>query len=134
MVSKAFGDSVFFHAFFMYFIPLPFLFNLYTLFTQKNYGKIIAKLWFVMILIFFLVGVASFSGVFVWAMNGFMASWRIWSMVVVTFFIFIGEIWRIKKLKLARTQESLMISYIKFCKGLYGLDLIWCILLFAMMR
>lgn len=134
MINKAFSDSVFFHTFFMYFMPIPFLLNLYTLFTQKNYSKIITKLWFVMILIFFLIAVASFSGVFVWAMNGFTSSYRIWLMIVATFFIFLGEIWRIKKLKLARTQEKLMISYVNFAKLLYGLDLLWCIVLFLVMR
>lgn len=134
MINKAFSDSVFFHTFFMYCMPIPFLLNLYTLFTQKNYSKIITKLWFVMILIFFLIAVASFSGIFVWAMNGFTLSYRIWLMIIVTFFIFLGEIWRIKKLKLARTQENLMISYINFAKLLYGLDLLWCIVLFLAMR
>ena len=43
MVAKAFDDMVFFHAFFMAFFPIPFLINLFTLFTYKTYQKVIIK-------------------------------------------------------------------------------------------
>lgn len=125
MVAKTFNDSIFFHAFFMYFIPIPFLFNLYVLFSQnKGYVKINLKIWFVMPIIFFLVAVAFFSGIFVMAMNNFFINFSVILMVLYTLFIFIGEIIRVKKFKLAKTKEELMKSYIKFCKTLYISNLV----------
>ncbi|PAF52274.1 hypothetical protein [Helicobacter sp. 13S00477-4] len=127
MIAKAFNDAIFFHAFFMYFMPLPFIINLYTLFTQKDYIKINRKIWFVMPMIFFLITVAFFSGIFVMAMQHFVIDSRVFLMIVGVLFIFIGEIFRIKKLKIAKTKESLMIKYLKYCKILYIIDLLFCI-------
>ncbi|STP06558.1 hypothetical protein [Helicobacter canis] len=62
MIAKAFNDMVFFHAFFMAFFPIPFLINLYTLFTYKTYQKVIIKLWFVMPIIFLLVAWGALAG------------------------------------------------------------------------
>ncbi|PAF49509.1 hypothetical protein BKH41_02255 [Helicobacter sp. 12S02232-10] len=132
MVAKAFNDSVFFHSFFMYFMPIPFLINLYTLFAKKNYTQINRKIWFVMPMIFFLVAVAFFSGIFVMAMQHFHINAKIILMIVTTLFIFVGEIIRIKKLKISKTNEKLMQGYLKFCKILYGADLILCILIILM--
>ncbi|PAF47799.1 hypothetical protein BKH46_02910 [Helicobacter sp. 12S02634-8] len=132
MIAKAFNDSIFFHAFFMYFTPIPFLINLYTLFTQKNYARVNYKMWFVMPMVFFFVAVAFFSGIFVMAMQHFHIDMRIVAMIVVTIFIFIGEIVRIKRLKLAKTKETLMQEYLKFCKFLYGIDLALCVLIIVM--
>lgn len=124
MIAKAFNDSVFFHTFFMYFMPIPFIINLYALFNQRDYIKVNRKIWFVMPMIFFLIAVAFFTGIFVMAMTHFAISAKVILMIVVTAIIFIGEIVRIRKLKLAKTKEELMIAYLKFCKILYGVDLI----------
>lgn len=129
MIAKAFNDSVFFHSFFMYFMPIPFIINLYTLFNQRDYIRVNRKIWFVMPMIFFLVAVAFFTGIFLVAMEHFAFSARVIFMVVVTAIIFIGEIVRIRRLKIAKTKEELMIAYLKFCKILYGIDLILCLLL-----
>lgn len=129
MIAKAFNDSVFFHSFFMYFMPIPFIINLYTLFNQRDYIRVNRKIWFVMPMIFFLVAVAFFTGIFLMAMGHFTLNARVIFMVVVTAIIFIGEIVRIRRLKVARTKEELMIAYLKFCKILYGIDLIFCLLL-----
>lgn len=129
MIAKAFNDSVFFHSFFMYFMPIPFIINLYTLFNQRDYIRVNRKIWFVMPMIFFLVAVAFFTGIFLVAMEHFAFSARVIFMVVVTAIIFIGEIVRIRRLKVAKTKEELMIAYLKFCKILYGIDLILCLLL-----
>ncbi|PAF43060.1 hypothetical protein [Helicobacter sp. 11S03491-1] len=127
MVTKAFNDSVFFHSFFMYFMPIPFLINLYTLFNQKDYVKINHKIWFVMPVIFFLISVGVFSGIFIMAMRGFLFYWNVVFMIVVTVVIFAGEILRIKKFKLAKTKEEFMIAYIRFCKVLYSIDFVLCL-------
>ncbi|PAF44883.1 hypothetical protein BJI48_02425 [Helicobacter sp. 11S02596-1] len=134
MAAKAFNDSVFFHSFFMYFMPIPFLINLYALFTKKDYTAINRKIWFVMPMVFFLVAVAFFSGIFVMAMQYFFIDIKNALMIAVTLFIFIGEIIRVKKLKIAKTKQELMEAYLKFCKLLYGLDLILCIVIIALGR
>lgn len=129
MIAKAFNDSVFFHSFFMYFMPIPFIINLYALFSQRDYIRVNRKIWFVMPMIFFLVAVAFFTGIFLMAMGHFALNARVIFMVAVTAMIFIGEIVRIRRLKVAKTKEELMIAYLKFCKILYGVDLIFCLLL-----
>lgn len=129
MIAKAFNDSVFFHSFFMYFMPIPFIINLYALFNQKDYIRVNRKIWFVMPMIFFLVAVASFTGIFLMAMEHFALNAKIIFMAVVTAIIFVGEIVRIRRLKVAKTKEELMIAYLKFCKILYGVDLLLCLLL-----
>lgn len=132
MIAKAFNDMVFFHAFFMAFFPIPFLINLYTLFTYKTYQKVIVKLWFVMPIIFLLVAVGSFSGVFILASRQWYMTWQIGAMIALTLLIFLMEIKRIKRLKLARTSEELMRKYITFCKWVYGIEL--CLVLLFSLR
>lgn len=132
MIAKAFNDMVFFHAFFMAFFPIPFLINLYTLFTYKTYQKVIIKLWFVMPIIFLLVAVGSFSGVFILASRQWYMTWQIGAMIALTLLIFLMEIKRIKRLKLARTNEELMRKYITFCKWVYGIEL--CLVLLFSLR
>lgn len=124
MVIKAFNDMVFFHAFFMGFFPIPFLINLYTLFTYKTYQKVITKIWFVMPIIFLLVSIGSFTGVFILASAKWAISARVWGMCGFMAFVFVGEMMRLKKLKIAKTSEEKMLSYIRFCKILYALDLL----------
>lgn len=124
MVAKAFDDMVFFHAFFMAFFPIPFLINLFTLFTYKTYQKVIIKLWFVMPIIFLLVAIGSFTGIFIMASAQWYINWHIAFMIIFMAFIFGGEIMRLKRLKLAKTSENLMLRYIRFCKVLYSLDLV----------
>lgn len=132
MIAKAFNDMVFFHAFFMAFFPIPFLINLHTLFTYKTYQKVIIKLWFVMPIIFLLVAVGSFSGVFILASRQWYMTWQIGAMIALTLLIFLMEIKRIKRLKLARTSEELMRKYITFCKWVYGIEL--CLVLLFSLR
>lgn len=131
MVAKAFNDMVFFHAFFMAFFPIPFLINLYTLFTYKTYQKVIVKLWFVMPIIFLLVAVGSFSGVFILASRQWYMTWQIGAMIALMVLIFVCEMVRLKRLKLARTDEGLMRKYINFCRWVYGVELV-AVLLFSL--
>lgn len=131
-VTKAFEDMVFFHAFFMAFFPLPFLINLYTLFTYKTYKKVIIKLWFVMPIIFLLVAVGSFSGVFILAARQWYMTWQILLMIALTGLIFGMELVRIRRLKLARRSEAGMLRYIRFCRWLYGVEL--CLVLCFSLR
>lgn len=128
MVIKAFNDMIFFHAFFMAFFPIPFVINLYTLFTYKTYQKVIIKLWFVTPIIFLLVSIGSFTGVFILASFQWNVSLNALLMIIFMLFIFVGEMIRLKKLKLAKTNENLMLKYIKFCKILYLIDLLGSIL------
>lgn len=132
MVAKAFNDMVFFHAFFMAFFPIPFLINLYTLFTYKTYQKVIIKLWFVMPIIFLLVAVGSFSGVFILASRQWYMTWQIGLMIALMVLIFAVEMVRLKRLKLARTDEGLMRKYIAFCRWVYSIEL--CLVLLFSLR
>ncbi len=128
MVAKAFNDMVFFHSFFMAFLPIPFLINLYTLFTYKTYQKVVTKIWFVMPIIFLLVAIGSFSGLFILASMQWFISINVIMMIVYMAFVFGGEIARIQKLKLAKTSEECMLKYIRFCRILYMCDLVGAIL------
>lgn len=131
MIAKAFNDMVFFHAFFMAFFPIPLIINLYTLFTFKTYQKVIIKLWFVMPIIFLLVAIGSFTGVFILASRQWYMTWQIALMIALMAGIFVAEIVRIKKLKLAKTSEERMARFVRFCKWIYGIELIF-VLLFSL--
>lgn len=128
MTIKALNDMIAFHKFFMAFFAIPFLINLYTLFTYKTYQKVIIKLWFVMPIIFLLVSIGSFTGLFILATRNWIISANVVVMIFFMAFIFVGEIIRIRKLKRAKTDENLMLKYIFFCKLLYGCDLLGAIL------
>lgn len=126
-VAKAFGDALFFHAFFAIFTILPIVINLYTLFVVKDPAKIVKKMWFVMPLLFFIVVVDLFTGGFLFMMmipNGLAnISFSLMLMVVLALFMLIGEIIRIRQLKTARrTSLDAFLAYVKFCKVLYLLE------------
>ncbi|WP_147278844.1 hypothetical protein [Helicobacter canis] len=59
-------------------------------------------------------------------------TWQIGAMIALTLLIFLMEIKRIKRLKLARTSEELMRKYITFCKWVYGIEL--CLVLLFSLR
>lgn len=131
MIQKAFSDLVFYHAFFSAFFAFPFVLNLYTLYTYKNFASLNKKIWYAMPLIFFLLAVAFLSGINVSiTQNNFnspivLAMWGYW------LFVLIGEIIRIRILKIARrTNEEAMLRYVKFCKILYILNLLGFALVF----
>ncbi|CRF50456.1 hypothetical protein HHE06_02830 [Helicobacter heilmannii] len=130
MTSLAWQNALSFHVFLMALGPVLFLLNLAFLWLAKNYASLNKTLYFIMPMVFMWVAMAFFSGVFLWAMQRFHFSWKVGLMGLVLTVVCGGEIWRVRKLKIARTKEAFMLSYIQWCKGLYGLNLLLCLALF----
>lgn len=131
MIKKAFSSFLFYHYFFSAFLALPFVINLITLFTYKNFASLNKKIWYVMPLLFFLIAVATLSGLNLSAMGHNFTSPKVLAMFAYIIFVTVGEIYRIKLLKVARrTNEQAMLDYVKKAKILYFLDLLGFILVF----
>ncbi|ANV97719.1 hypothetical protein BBW65_02370 [Helicobacter enhydrae] len=125
LIAQAFSSLTFYHKFFSAFFALPFVLNLFNLYTIKNFATLNKKIWFYMPLIFFLLSVAIFSGLTLIFMQQVFFSLRIVAMSLFCLFVLIAEITRIKRLKIARrTNEQAMLDYIRFCKKIYSLDLL----------
>ncbi|TSA83095.1 hypothetical protein FNE76_05340 [Helicobacter mehlei] len=77
-----------------------------------------------MVIVFMWVAIGFFSGVFIWAMQGFSGSLKVLLMGLALGLISLGEIQRIKKLKHARIKEAYMQKYIRWSQGLYTLNLL----------
>lgn len=131
MIKKALSSFLFYHYFFSAFLALPFVINLITLFTYKNFVALNKKIWYVMPLLFFLIAVSTLSGLNLSAMGHNFTSPKVLAMFVYILFVFVGEIYRIRLLKVARrTSEKAMLDYVKKAKILYFLDLLGFILVF----
>lgn len=131
MIKKAFSSFLFYHYFFSAFLALPFVINLITLYTYKNFASLNKKIWYVMPLLFFLIAVAALSGLNLSAMGHNFTSAKVLTMFAYIIFVTAGEICRIKLLKVARrTNEQAMLDYVKKAKILYFLDLLGFILVF----
>ncbi|BCZ17018.1 hypothetical protein NHP190003_03000 [Helicobacter sp. NHP19-003] len=129
-MGLAWQNALSFHVFLMALGPVLFLLNLAFLWLAKNYASLNKKLYFMMPMVFMWAAMAFFSGVFLLAMQHFDFSWKVGLMGFVLAVVCGGEVWRVRKLKIARTKEPLMLAYIKWCKGLYGLNLLLCLALF----
>lgn len=124
-----------YHQFFGLFYPLLFAINLLNLFFTKNYSRMNFRIWLASSATFFLLSISFFSGlVLVFFMREFF-SFRIFCMLVFMFIVLILEIYRARRLKFARTKESLFIAYIRFSRVLYLILLIlWFILMWILAR
>lgn len=124
-MQRAFSNLNFYHVFFCAFFPIPFLINLYSLSTYKNFASLNKKIWYAMPLIFFLLCIAFLSGINVSITQNDFSSPFVLIMWVYWIFILIGEILRIRILKVARrTSEGAMLKYVRFCKFLYVCNLL----------
>lgn len=131
MVKETFSSFMFYHYFFSAFLALPFVINLITLFTYKNFASLNKKIWYVMPLLFFLVAISTLSGLNLSAMGHNFTSPLVLAMFGYILFVIGGEIYRIKLLKVARrTNEEAMLEYAKKAKILYCLDLLGFAILF----
>ncbi|WP_104758794.1 hypothetical protein [Helicobacter bizzozeronii] len=124
MATQALIDAIKFHAFFMGLGPLIFGANLFWLGYLKNYATLNKRLYAMMVIVFMWVAIGFFSGVFIWAMQGFSGSLKVVLMVIALGLISLGEIQRIKKLKHARIKEAYMQKYIRWSQGLYTFNLL----------
>lgn len=130
-IKEAFSSFLFYHYFFSAFLALPFIINLITLFTYKNFASLNKKIWYVMPLLFFLIAISTLSGLNLSAIGHNFTSPKVLAMFIYILFVFVGEIYRIRLLKVARrTSEEAMLDYVKKAKILYFLDLLGFILVF----
>ena len=124
MILESLNQLRFYHAVFSLCLVMPILLNLWTLFFYKNLVAMNKKIWFVMPLVFFLLSVAFLSGLNLVFFNFSGVSFSFVLMCVFWLLMLIGEIKRIKILKVAkRTNLEAMQDYIKFAKYLYGAEL-----------
>ncbi len=132
ILHDTFMDLVLYHKIFAGFFALPFVLNLLVLFFgSKNLVAMNKKIWFIAPIIFFLLSVRVLSGINIWIFGNLELSLKIIAMITFCIFVLIGEIYRIKILKVARrTNLEAMKGYVKFCKILYIMDLLFFILLF----
>ncbi len=132
ILHDTFMDLVLYHKIFAGFFALPFVLNLLVLiFGYKNLVAMNKKIWFIAPIIFFLLSVSVLSGINIWIFGNLELSLKIIAMITFCIFVLIGEIYRIKILKVARrTNLEAMKGYVKFCKILYIMDLLFFILLF----
>ena len=132
ILHDTFMDLVLYHKIFAGFFALPFVLNLLVLFFgSKNLVAMNKKIWFIAPIIFFLLSVSVFSRINTWIFGNLELSLKIIAMITFCIFVLIGEIYRIKILKVARrTNLEAMKGYVKFCKILYIMDLLFFILLF----
>ena len=132
ILHDTFMDLVLYHKIFAGFFALPFVLNLLVLFFgSKNLVAMNKKIWFISPIIFFLLSVSVLSGINIWIFGNLELSLKIIAMITFCIFVLIGEIYRIKILKVARrTNLEAMKGYVKFCKILYIMDLLFFILLF----
>lgn len=132
VLSDTFAQLVFYHKLFAGFFALPFVLNLIVLFTSsKNLVAMNKRIWFITPIIFFLLSVSILSGINVWLFGDIGLNVGIIAMITFCVFVIVGEVFRLRILKVARrTNVEAMMSYVKFCKILYSVDLVLFTLLF----
>lgn len=122
-----------YHKIFTAFFALPFVANLLIVFlSAENLAGMVKKMWFITPIIFFLLSVSILSGINIWIFGNIGLKLSVIAMMTFCVFVFIGEIFRFKILKVARrTNREAMLGYVRFCRILYSIDLFFFILLFA---
>lgn len=132
ILNDTFAQLVFYHKLFAGFFALPFVLNLIVLFTSsKNLVSMNKRIWFITPIIFFLLSVSILSGINVWLFGDIELNMGIIAMITFCVFVIVGEIFRLRILKVARrTNVEAMMSYVRFCKILYSVDLVLFAFLF----
>lgn len=132
VLQDTYASLILYHKVFAALFALPFVLNLFVLFFgSRNLVAMNKKIWFIAPIIFFLLSVSVLSGVNIWVFGSLSLTLGIIAMMTFCIFVLVGEIFRIRILKVAkRTNLEAMQGYVKFCKILYILDLIFFALLF----
>lgn len=132
VLQDTYASLILYHKVFAALFALPFVLNLFVLFFgSRNLVAMNKKIWFIAPIIFFLLSVSVLSGVNIWVFGNLGLTLGIIAMITFCIFVLVGEIFRIRILKVAkRTNLEAMQGYVKFCKILYILDLIFFALLF----
>lgn len=128
---NAFNQALAFHAFFAFLVVLPYIWNLFVLYTYKTYLGINQKMFFIMPLTFFLLSVNFFTGIFLHSMMVFKFSLKIYLMLFIVIIFIVGEILRIIKLKNSKISAERMKIYTLFCKRMYILFVVLYLILLS---
>lgn len=115
MQEFALNQAIFFHAFINYLLLLIASINGIVLFSIKDFVKINKTSFILTPLFLGLLFIDFLSGVSVWAMMKFAFSPKICLMILANF-MFVFEIFRVKKLRLARQNPSIRHTYIKIAR------------------
>lgn len=115
MQEFALNQAIFFHAFINYLLLLIASINGIVLFSIKDFVKINKTSFILTPLFLGLLFINFLSGVSVWAMMKFAFSPKICLMILANF-MFVFEIFRVKKLRLARQNPSIRHTYIKIAR------------------
>ena len=119
MESDAYMQGIFLHEIFACLFFIPYLWYLFILYRAKTFLDMNRKIYFVMPITIFLLGVGIITGGFLLAMRGFILDIRIIVMIFALLLFLIGEIYRMKTLKKARTSKEGMQRYRQICKIMY---------------
>ena len=114
-------QGVFFHKSINFLLIFIIFINLAFLLINKNFILLHKIMWFFTPLIFGILAILVLSGFSILAMSGFAFSFYIFSMIFISFAIVFLEIFRIKKLRIARAEPSKVKDYLRFSKILYSL-------------
>ena len=112
MESDAYMQGIFLHEIFACLFFIPYLWYLFILYRAKTFLDMNRKIYFVMPITIFLLGVGIITG-------GFILDIRIIVMIFALLLFLIGEIYRMKTLKKARTSKEGMQRYRQTCKIMY---------------
>lgn len=122
-------QAISFHTFVAYCLLFIIIIHLFSLLFIKDFVKIHKITWFLTPLFFGILFILALSGVSVLAMMKFSINLRIFFMIIFCF-IFILEIIRVKKMRVARLKISTRNSYINFSRIL---NLFYIIFLIAIL-
>lgn len=119
MPNDAYMQGVFLHEIFACLFFIPYIWYLVILYRAKTFLIMNRKIYFVMPITIFLLGVGIITGGFLLAMRHFILDIRIIAMIFVLAIFLFGEIYRMKTLKKATISLREMQRYKKICKVMY---------------
>lgn len=115
MQEFALSQAISFHIIISYFLLAIALINLIALFFMKDFVRINKLSWVFTPLFLGFLFIVFLSGISVWAMMKFEFNIKVLLMIVANF-MFIIEILRIKRLRIARINPALRQSYVRFAQ------------------
>lgn len=121
-------QAISFHAFIAYCLLFITIIHLVSLLFIKDFIKIHKITWFLTPLFFGFLFILALSGISVLAMMKFSINLRVCFMIIFCF-IFILEIIRVKKMRVARLNISIRKSYINFSRILNSFYVIFLMIL-----
>lgn len=119
MQNDAYTQGIFLHEIFACLFFIPYLWYLFILYRAKTFLEMNRRMYFVVPVTIFLLGVGIITGGFLLAMRSFIFDMRIVVMIAVLIFFLMGEIYRMKTLKKARISKTGMQIYRRTCKIMY---------------